>query len=951
MKLRLLPLFLLFALGLSAQQLSIVGQVVDAQQHPLPGAHISLLHPWGETYKTTVSDAAGAFRIEQLGQGGYALTITFVGYAGHRQEVTLTDQNIDLGTIELRDGLALEQVEVVGQVPLAQQLGDTTQYNADAFKTLPDANAEELIEKMPGVVIRDGKVQAQGEEVQEVLVDGRPFFGNDPSAALRNLPAEVISKIQIFDQQSDQSRFTGFDDGETTKTINIVTRSEMRNAQFGKVYGGYGSDERYQAGGNVSLFNGDQRISIIGQSNNINQQNFATEDLLGVVGNNQRRGRRGGGGRGRGGRGGGGSNRGGGSSVNDFLVQQQDGIAQTHAFGINYSDRWNDQMEISGSYFFNHSDTDSDIESNTEYIDAEFVSEFYQENSFSNTQNTNHRLNLRFDYQIDSANSIVLRPRLTWQLNDGTSSTLAQSLLGSTLLGQTDNHYRSDLAGLVFSNSLLYRHRFAKPRRTISINFGQGYNQNQGESFLQSEDVLFLEEESRDTLDQFADLDLNGWNLSANLNYTEPIGRYSMLMLNYRASYQEDDSDRSTFDFAKNSQMYDQLNTDLSNIFQNTYQSQQTGLGFNYRKSRSFMFMLRANVQWSQLTSDERFPTDGRIQRTYWDVLPMAMLRFRASRQENLRIFYGGRTNSPSVEQLQEVLDNSNPLQLSIGNASLDQAYTHRVFARYSKTNTDKANVFYVLLGGSFSNNYISNSAYLETTDHPIFEQVTLPEGSQLSQPVNLSGYRQANTFITYGFPLTALKSNLNLDVAASYLRTPSLINDAKNISETSTMGLGVTISSNISERLDFTLSTRSDYNSTQNSLQNNQDANYWSQLTKLRLGWILPGGIVLRTQLNHQWYKGLSDTFDDSILLWTAAIGKKLFKNQRGELSLSVYDLLEQNQQIQRNINEFSIEDIRTAVLQRYVMLTFTYNFRNFKTAKKATDRKDKRDLPPWMR
>ena len=191
---------------------------------------------------------------------------------------------------------------------------------------------------MPGVVIENGEVQAQGEKVQQVLVDGRPFFGNDPSAALKNLPAEVISKIEVFDQKSDQANFTGFDDGETTKTMNIVTKKNMRAGQFGKIQAGYGYEDKYRVGGNFSIFNGDQRISLIGQSNNINIQNFSTEDLLGVVGSGGSR-------RGRGGRGGGGRG-GGGGSVNDFLVQQQGGIATTHAIGLNYSDKIGEKLDL-----------------------------------------------------------------------------------------------------------------------------------------------------------------------------------------------------------------------------------------------------------------------------------------------------------------------------------------------------------------------------------------------------------------------------------------------------------------------------------------------------------------------------------------------------------------------------------------------------------------------------
>lgn len=445
MKLPLLLLFVFTSIQSFSQDLLITGKVIDNKSmETLSGAHVSLMHPWGEAYKTAVTNNEGRFELKGLSRGGYALQITFVGYATYETELTLNDKSIDLGNLVLSEGMDLSEVEVTAKIPLAEQKGDTTQYNADAFKTLKDASAEELVEKMPGVVIQDGKIQAQGEDVKEVLVDGKPFFGNDPQAALKNLPAEVISKIQVYDQTSEQASFSGFQDGETSKTINIITRPEMRNGQFGKLYAGYGYEDKYQAGGNGSFFNGDQRISIIGQVNNINQQNFSSEDLLGVTGTSGRRGR----GR-RGGRGGGRGGRGGGSS-RDFLVQQQGGIAATNAMGINYSDQWGKKVEVSGSYFFNMSDIESEDISNLEYINAETLNEFYNETNTADTRNINHRFNMRIRYKIDSLNEISIRPRLSIQQNEGLSNTFGQTLMGSDLLSQTNNSYFSDLSGIDF---------------------------------------------------------------------------------------------------------------------------------------------------------------------------------------------------------------------------------------------------------------------------------------------------------------------------------------------------------------------------------------------------------------------------------------------------------------------------------------------------------------------
>ncbi|MEL6924406.1 MAG: carboxypeptidase regulatory-like domain-containing protein [Bacteroidota bacterium] len=712
-----------FLSGAFAQNFTLSGTVVDEQGKPMIGTNVALIKA-GEVIHGSSTDAEGRFLVEGLAPRRYLLEVSFIGFETIRKPIKIVDQNLDLGQLQMKaGGVDLTEVEVVEKTVMAQQEGDTTVYNAKAFKTMPDASAEELVEKMPGVVIQDGQVQAQGENVQEVLVDGRPFFGNDPTAALRNLPAEVVDRIQIFDQRSDQSNFTGFDDGNTTKTINIITKPNFRAGQFGKLYAGYGTEERYKAGGNFSIFNGDQRISIIAQSNNINEQNFSTEDLLGVVssGGGRRRGGFGGGrGGGRGGRGG----RGGGSSVNDFLIAQQGGIASTQALGINYSDKWGEKMDVSGSYFFNLSNNRSVELLNQQFFDAEddldTFGESYTENSDSETDNLNHRLNFRLEYQIDSVNSLIMRPRLSWQDNDGIATTFAQNLLEGNFTSETNNVFTSALQGVNFSNNLLWRHRFAKRRRTFSINLSSGYNSKKGESLLDSRSDYFNGRLTTEELDQLSELDNDGWNLGTSFNYTEPIGRRSMLMLNYRYNQQRENADRITSDYDEAAQDYSLQNDLLSNVFTNAYTTNQIGAGYNYRKGRSFL-MARANFQVAELDNAQTFPQENTIERRFYNVLPMIMYRNRLSRSNNFFAFYRTSTSSPSVTQLQNVVDNSNPLQLSVGNPNLLQSFQHRVMARYQKANTEKSTVFFALLSANVTQNHIGNATYLADSDHPIF--------------------------------------------------------------------------------------------------------------------------------------------------------------------------------------------------------------------------------------
>ncbi|MEZ4992596.1 MAG: TonB-dependent receptor [Saprospiraceae bacterium] len=941
-------LALFLTTSLVAQESVIFGKVLDDAGAALPGAYVSISQQETEL-KAVVTDTDGRFRLEEVPVGTYLVRVKYLGFEDIEETVDLTAKPVYMGSLKMTQAaLSLDEVKVVGEVLPAIQKGDTTEFNAGAYKTLKDASAEDLLSKMPTMVIQNGKVQAQGEDVKEVLVDGRPFFGNDPTAALRNLPAEVIEKIQVFDQQSDQSQFTGFNDGNTSKTINIVTRSGMNNGQFGKVYGGYGYEDKYKLGFSGNLFDGNRRISVIGLSNNINEQNFSAEDLLGVLGS--------GGQRGRGGfRGGGGGGNGGGGGGGDFLVDQQGGIAKTNSLGLNYTDMWGKKFDISGSYFVNSSNTDADEKINRQYFESNGSNQVYDEQSTSNTVNTNHRLNFRIEYQIDSVNSIIMRPRLTLQQNRGTSETFGQTLLSDMLLNQTDNYYNSDLTGLNFNNNLLFRHRFAKPRRTMSVNVSGGYAPKNGNSLLQSENLYFGNAPSSEVLNQKALLETNNWNIATSLNYTEPVGQNSMLMLDYRISLQQEESDRETFDYSDVTGDYDEINEPLTNIFSNDYITNSLGGGYNFRKGRDFMVMARANVQWASLVNEETFPDNFNFKQTYTNILPFVMLRYGSRQTSNVSLFYRTSTQLPSVDQLQNVVDNTNPLQLTIGNPNLRQAYQHNVSLRYSKTSTGSSSVFYAYVSGGFTENYIAKSTYLADSDDPIFADLDVQPGAQLTQPTNLDGYWNMRAFITYGLPVKFLKSNLNLNLSTSYSSVPGLINEERNTSDTRSVGVGLVLASNVSEKLDFTLSLRPSFNRTTNSLQSGVDNSYYSQNSGFQLGWVFGKDFVLRTNIAHQFYNGLSEGFDQNYWLWGGSLGKKIFKNRLGEISLSMFDILGQNQSIQRNVTEIYLEDVQTQVLQRYVMLNLTYQFRNWSTGRQSQQRQQRRDFrdgpPPFGR
>ena len=922
--LRIKQLFLLLVLGFGTVHAqaptTVSGRVADGKdQSVLIGANVLLVHLPDSVKTGAAADASGRFQFDNVAAGRYLVDASFVGYQRVRQNVTVAGTPVQLGTLALlAGGVQLKGVVVTGAAAQSVQKGDTTQFNAKAFKTNPDATTGDLIDKLPGVSRgADGKVQAQGENVQQVLVDGKPFFGSDPDAVLKNLPAEMVDKIEVFDQRSEQSRFSGFDDGNTTKTINIVTKVEFRNGTFGRVVAGAGP-ERYKVSGNVNKFKGDERMSVLAQSNNVNEQNFGTEDLLGVVGNSNQ----GGGGRG-GQRGGGSGGQGNGGSAGDFLVNQSGGITKTNAAGLNYSNSWNKKTDLAASYFFNRADNTLVSNTNRQYV----TGARYTQNALTNSLNTNQRFNMRLEHKLDSASSILFRPRFSYQQNDATSRVDGRTLATGGAASNITSNYGSNNKGLNTGGDLLLRHRFAKAGRTASLSIGGTYNQRNSDATLLTVNGASF----RSNLNQVNNLTQHGGSINTNLSLTEALSKTNVLQGNYAVNYAPNNSSKYTYDMLTGD--IRQLNEGLSNVFQNYYLTQSGGLTYRHI-TRQYQASFGLAGQYSELYSDAQYPRPGIGRYTFVNVLPQAMLNYRFTRQKNLRLFYRTNTNPPNVSQLQAVVNNSNPLQLTIGNPALRQEYQHSLNIRYSASNPEASSNLFALLSGSFTQNNISNRTIVAARDTIVTPDgapsVRLPAGGQLVQPTNLSQQYTVRSLLSYGRPIKAIKTNVNLSANAGFTQTPGLVNGGLNYARMPTFGAGLTLSSNISSQLDFTVSTTSNQNYVRNTLQTRLNSNYFSQVTRFRLNWIVGPGINLATDLVHQAYSGLAAGYNQQYVLWNASIGKKLFPGQRGEIRVYAFDLLGQNRAIQRNVTDAYYEDVQTTVLQRYLMLMFTYNIRS---------------------
>ncbi|WP_345264605.1 outer membrane beta-barrel protein [Nibrella viscosa] len=938
------------ALPAHAQSLQLTGKIMDAKQEPLIGVPVILSARQDTTQKKyAITDTNGVFMLTGLAPGGYRLRATYLGFQEVNRPVRLSQDTQNLGTVVMQeDAKTLQEVKVVGRQATAQQKGDTLQFNANAFKVNQDATTEDLVKKMPGVTVENGTIKAQGEDVQQILVDGKPFFGDDPSAALRNLPAEIVDKIEVFDRLSDQSQFTGFNDGNTQKTINIVTRGDRQQGTFGRVYGGYGTDDVYSGGGNVNFFKGARRLSVVGLSNNINQQNFASQDLLGVSsggggggfggrGGGGRGGAGGGGGGGRGGAGGGGGGGGGnfgggGGGADNFLVGQQKGINSTNSFGINYSDDWGKKVTFRGSYFFNNSNNRNTQSVLRQYFLGENTTQFYDETSNTSSSNFNHRFDARIEYTINQNNSLLITPRLRWQSNRSNSDVFGLTYLSDTLrLNQTSNDYFARNTGYNFTNNILFRHRFAKRGRTLSVNVGTDLSNRDSYSTLLSLNQYFTQNNRIDRIQQQTTGIAPTYQLSANVSYNEPLTKVSQLQLNYNVSYRNSESERETYRYNPILMQYTQLDSLLSNNFLNDYVTNQVGAGYNYRTPK-LGFTANVNVQRADLISEQTFPRVNNVRAAFTNVLPFMTLDYRLSQDSRLRLFYRTNTQAPSVTQLQNVIDNSNPLFLTAGNPDLKQAYSHNFTARYSLTKPTQSRTLFVLVATSMTNNYIGNSTLISDGTARLPNGTLIGQGVQLSRPVNLDGLWNMRSFVTYGMPLGFIKSNLSANFGVNYSRTPGLINNRINYANSSLFSQGAVLSSNISQKLDFTLSYTFNYNQIKNTIQPQLDNNFYFGVATARVNWLFGKGFLLQSDLSNQQYQGLTGGFNQNFTLWNASFGKKFLKDNRGELKITGFDLLKQNTSINRSLTDTYVEDTRSLVLQRYFMMTFTYTLRQFK-------------------
>lgn len=954
----LLFLALGFVTTISAQTRvngSIKGKLEDTlYKETLSEASVTVLNPADSSVVNySLTNAKGEFVIKDLPAGSYKLSVSYQGYMPYTKLFKITPDSaiVDLGSVQMvKKGDLL--AEVVVEAPPIVVKKDTVEFRADAFRTKPNSTAEDVLKKIPGMEVdKEGNVKAQGEEITKVYVDGKEFFGTDPKLATKNITADMIESVQVFDDMSDQAKFTRVDDGSRAKTINIKLKKEKRKGYFGRIMGARGTEDRYDGSLSFNKFNGDQRISVLGAINNLNKSGFSFNDIVTTMGGFGSRGGGGGGGGmsfggggfgGGGFGGGGGGNRGGGGGGGmSFGGGGNNGITKSKSLGLNYTDKWGSKLDVTASYFFSETDRATDQVRRRQSFFQNDSTAILSNNTRSDNYNQNHRFNLRMEYYIDSMNSILYTPNLVFQRSTtesyDESSTNANTVKGEylRLRGITQNQSSRD--GYTLNNNLLFRHKFGKTGRTFTLGLNNSIGRSEGDGKIYAPLTWYLSDGTieRDSIqNRITSQNTKSHNNTVSGSYTEPIGNNKLIELNYAYTNNQSTSDGKGYDFNEGNSKYDKINLLQTNYFENEYISNRFGLNFRLQKTK-YNFQLGGSMQIAdQKNRSLRAITgkDSSYSQRFINFNPVANFTYNFARSKTLRFNYNGRTNQPTITQLQDVImpDESNALLFYSGNPDLKQEFTHNLRLNYNTFNP--ANFKYISVNLNFNatqNKIINNIQYVTQTTDP--NDPTKRAGVQIYKPMNANGVYNGSSFITLGLPLRGkLKgSNFNFNNRVSYNHDASFLNGQQNYIDLWVISQSAGINLDIKQKLNIGINGTFAYNNTNYSQQNSlsPDQTYYTQTYSADLNYIAFKSLVLSTNFDYIINTGLGEGFNQAIPLWNASIAYQIFKKKNGEIKLSVNDLLNQNQSISRSVSDNYIQDTRSVVLKRYFLLSFTYN------------------------
>ena len=913
---KLAGFFLMVILGignLNAQSTaSLTGVVFDTiSKKGLAYSTVSIVHQKDSTLVSfTRADSAGKFKLSALPKGNYLITFSYVGYVPLWLPVKLSEtEQLDLGKLILTDLLNASNVTVTARRPPVTINNDTVDFNTENFKTQPNAVVEDLLKKLPGVTVdKDGTVKVNGQKVNRILVNGKEFFTGDPKMATKNLDADAVDKVQVFDKKSDRAEFTGMEDGQSEKTINLKLKKDRDNSTFGRVTAGAGTDKRFDAQANLNNFKGDRQLSFIGMGNNTNKQGFSINDVMNFTGD-LARGMRNGGGVNI--RLGGDDN--GGLPISGMGPNQQ-GVADTYSGGLNYNNIWKKKTDLNINGMFSDVNlvTDRDINRKNVLPGNNFD---YVSKSSNAKHNQQQRVNAILDQKIDSFTSVRFTPQLAFQKNANRAISNYVSTNDKGLKINEGSSNSSSVSDAVnFNSNLLFRHKFKKKGRTISSTTSLAYNSSKQDGNLKTTNRFYIAGiPLPDSIVNQTNLrDATTRSIGTNLVYTEPIGLKSLLEVNGFYNTNNGESKRDTYDYNGSSGKFDIKNTALSNDFRNIYNYGGGGASIraNFKK---FSLTAGTNIQFSELESINN--TNGFvINQKFTDLLPLVNVQYKRKNTSSIGFNYNTSTTQPSTFQLQPVADISDPLNTYIGNPNLKRSYSHNL-----SLNMSSIDIY-------TQNNLFAFISYNQVNDAIVTSDEIKQNGARVSTPVNANGNFILVGNVSAGFPVKKIKSRVDIGLGANVSRTMSFVNGDPNAIDNYSITPNFGYQFVLDTSFDISLSARINFNTAKYSLQPQLNNQFLQQVYGIDVTNYFLGGFVLNNNLDVTINSGRSDGFNATVPLWNVSLAKSFLKYKRGEFKLSVFDLLNQNQGINRTANQNFIQDTRYNVLQRYFMLSFSY-------------------------
>jgi len=883
---------------------SVSGKVINAKdKKPVDFATIAIRSLKDSAVVASgQSNPDGTFSFKGIAPGKYRVYAAFLGLKTITKDIEVAKTAVNAGEIAMSDdGVDLNTVNVTASIPVVVKK-DTLEFDAKSIKVRENAVVEDVLKKLPGVeVAKDGSIKAQGETVTKVKVDGKEFFGSDPLLATKNLPADMVDKIQVIDELSDQAQFTGIDDGTRNKILNITTKSGMKKGYFGNSTVGYGTDDRYEASLNVNKFNNDQQFSLIGQFNNANKQNFG-----------------GGGGQGSGFGGGGRGNFGGGGGTGNS------GITTTNAVGLNFADTYKDGTQVQASYFFNNASASSNQTSFTQNLLGDTITTVLNRAN-NNTDRTNHRFNFMIDTKLDSTTTIKIQPNVSYTGTDGINlSDYNKGLLTSQIVGL--QRYTNSSSTPNISNNLLIRKKFKRRGRTLSLNVNTSVNNNDANNYNYiSEDNTISNVTTSTLTDQLNKVNTNSINNTSRLVYTEPLSKTTSLEFNYQNGYSHDNQGRQVLNFNSASGQYDLINYDYTNIYENQTLTNAAGLSFTTNEKK-YNWNIGVAVQQTNRVNTNLTTNLVRTQ-NFINLTPSANFRYNFSNSRRLNLRYRGQTQQPSISQIQPIPDNTNTQSVFVGNPLLKPAFNNSLSINYNNFDFANSRMFFAFVNLNQTFNSIGNQSQLVTDVNDI------DYGKIRTTYVNVDGVYSGSASVNLGLPLLPeRKLNLNASLNANYNRN---VNFTSGNNNTADLARNITNSWSLTNRYNFvtnfdkfdlTGGISGTINRATYSAQPNSNTRYYTINPSFDVSYVFPGNIRLAIDLDYIKNTGRGEGYNTEYTLVNSYISRQFFKN-RGTFKLSVNDAFNQNQSISRTATNNTITDLNSNVLKRYYMFSFTYS------------------------